>query len=331
MKLPAVVTAGDRGAAKPVHGESKAFLELGGRPLVAHVVSALQRVPEVCELWIVGDVERLHTVLSSDALRREIHKPIHLVPQGDSLYENAWGAYRRLLPGAGESGREPEPGDLDTQVLYLSADLPFATPAEISMFIRRAGALSCDYALGLVTEASMADFLPAAPGDPGIRMATFNLREGRFRQSNLHLVKPARILNRHYVEDMYKNRFQRELGSIAGLAWRLLRDERGGLRLLYYYALMHTAGVLDRRGYARIADRLRRWIPIARIEAGCSDLLRASFRFVVTEVGGAAIDIDNDHDYDVAKLRFAEWSKAQAVRAERALAAALPAGAEPSP
>jgi hypothetical protein len=239
------------------------------------------------------------------------------VPQQNNLYENAWGAYRRLLPGAGETGRDPEPADLDVQALYVSADLPFATPQEVSAFVRQASQLDCSYALGLVTEASMADFLPPAPGEPGIQMATFNLREGRFRQSNLHLVKPGRIVNRHYVEEMYRNRFQREISSIVGMAWRLFTSERGGFTILYYYFLMHCAGVVDRRGYRRLADALRRFIPIARIEAGCSHLLRASFRFVVTEAGGAAIDIDNEHDYDVAKLRYQEWSKLQAGRAEQ--------------
>ena len=317
MQIPAVVTAGDRGAAKAVYGESKGYLEIAGRPLVAHVVAMLQSVPEVSEIWIVGDAERLGSVLAAEPLRRALRKPLHVVPQQSNLYENAWGAYRRLLAGAGEAGRDPEPADLDTQALYISADLPFATPQEISAFVRQASQLDCSYALGLVTEASMADFRPAAPGEPGIQMATFNLREGRFRQSNLHLVKPARILNRHYIEEMYRNRFQRELGSILAMAWRLLRDERGGLGLLYYYFLMHCAGVVDRRGYRRLADLLRRFVPLARVEAGCSDLLRASFRFVVTQAGGAAIDIDNEHDYDVAKLRYAEWSKLQAGRAEQ--------------
>jgi hypothetical protein len=176
----------------------------------------------------------------------------------------------------------------------------------------------------------MADFQPSAPDEPGIRMATFNLREGRFRQSNLHLVKPGRIVNRHYVEEMYRNRFQREIGSIVSMAWRLFTSERGGLTILYYYFLMHCAGVLDRRGWRRLADALRCFIPIARIEAGCSHLLRASFRFVVTEAGGSAIDIDNEHDFDVAKLRYAEWSKLQAARAEQIYGAPAlgPGGAE---
>ena len=317
MKIPAVVTAGDRGAAKAVYGESKSYLEIAGRPLLAHVVATLQRVHEVSEIWIVGDAERLASVLAAEPLLRALRKPLHVVPQQSNLYENAWGAYRRLLPGAGESGRDPEPEDFDTQALYISADLPFATPQEISAFVRQARQLDCSYAVGLVTEESMVGFLPAAPGEPGIQMATFNLREGRFRQSNLHLVKPARIVNRHYIEELYRNRFQRELGSVVTLAWRLLTSERGGLGLLYYYLLMHCAGIVDRRGYRRLADALRRFVPLARVEAGCSDLLRASFRFVVTEAGGAAIDIDNEHDYDVAKLRYAEWSKLQAERAEQ--------------
>ena len=316
MRVPAVVTAGDRGAAKAIYGQSKGYLEIEGRPLVAHVVAALQRVPEVSEVWVVGDEERLRAVFASQTLRRELRKPLHLVPQLSNLYENAWGAYRRLLPGAGEGGRDPEAGDLDTAVLYLSADLPFATPQEISAFVREASQLDCSYALGLVTQASMADFLPTAPGEPGIRMASFNLREGRFRQSNLHWVRPARIVNRHYIEEMYRNRFQRELASIAPMAWRLLTSERGGLRVFYYFMLMHLAGVADRNGLPRLADALRRFVPLARVEACCSDLLRASFRLVVTQAGGSAIDIDNEHDYDVAKLRFAEWSKAQASRAE---------------
>ena len=85
-----------------------------------------------------------------------------------------------------------------------------------------------DYAVGLVTEESMRAFYPEAPGKGGIHMAYFNLREGRFRQSNLHLSRPGRVMNRTYVEEMYEHRHQREFAEIVGLAWRLLRSERGG-------------------------------------------------------------------------------------------------------
>src|SRR5262245_247106 len=322
MTIPAVLAAGDQGAAKAIYGESKAFLEIEGRPLVAHVARALQRVPEVSEVWVIGDPDRLGRALGEEDLRRELRKPLHVVPQLGNLYENVWNAYRRLLAVAGERGRDPEGPDLDRRVLYLPTDMPFATPEEISCFVREGLALDCDYALGLVTEESMEGFYPK-PGRPGIRMAYFNLREGRFRQSNLHLVRPARIGNRQYIEEMYRLRFQRRFGPISALAWRLLRSERGGLAIVWYYGLMHLAGLANRHGLGRVADLVRRWIPMARIERGCSDLLGTRFRFAVTRVGGCAVDVDNEHDFEVARDRYAEWTKAQRERA-LALCGTLP-------
>jgi hypothetical protein len=86
-----------------------------------------------------------------------------------------------------------------------------------------------------------------------------------------------------------------------------------------------VAGLADRRGLRRLADFLRRFLPIARVEATLGTLFRASFRFAITDVGGCAVDIDNEHDYDSARARFLEWREGQASRA-RAIggAAALP-------
>jgi GTP:adenosylcobinamide-phosphate guanylyltransferase len=188
--IPAIVTAGDRGAAKPIQGKSKVYLEIGGRPLVAHVVATLQRVPEISEVWVVGDPARLVDALAG--LVDELRKPLHVVPQFRNLYENCWETYRRLLPGAGPQGRDPEsPEDLDQRVLYLSADVPFMTPHEVSHFLRRGLEQDLDFFCGLSSESSMQPFYPAAKGEPGIRMAYFNVREGRFRQNNLHLVRPG--------------------------------------------------------------------------------------------------------------------------------------------
>jgi hypothetical protein len=331
MTVPAIIAAGDLRAAKAIHGESKAYLQLAGAPLVAHAVGVLQAVPEVSEVWVVGNPERLAAALGGEQLRASLRKPLHIVPQFRNLYENGWETYRRLLPGAGPQGRDPGPDDADVAVLYLSADIPFATPQEISAFVRQSLEARCDYALGLVTEESMRGFYPPAPGEPGIRMACFNLREGRYRQSNLHLIRPARIGNRHYIDEMYEHRHQREFGQIAALAWRLLKSERGGFATVTYYLLMHLAGLADRRGLRRSADLLRRLIPTARIERGVSSLLRASFRLIVTEGGGCAVDIDTEADFDAAKLRFESWWKAQRERAAQVYGAALGAGATPGP
>ena len=255
-----------------------------------------------------------------------------MVPQFRNLYENAWQTFRRLLPGAGPKGRDPIGPDLDQRVLYLSGDLPFAQPQELSSFVRQGLALDVDYAVGLVSEESLTSFYPKAPGEPGIRMAYFNLAEGRFRQSNLHLVRPARIVNRQYAEDLYEHRYQKEIGNILRLAWKLLRTEQGGARLLFYFVLMHLASIADRRGWRWLADRLRRSLPMRRVETALSLLLRTRMKFTVTDVGGCGIDIDNEHDYDAASVRFEEWYAAQAARALALHGPAdLPAASAPAP
>jgi GTP:adenosylcobinamide-phosphate guanylyltransferase len=325
-RVPAIVAAGDAKAARAVYGESKAYLEVGGRTLIASIVSVLQRVPDVSEVWVVGNAERLEKALDEETLRRELVKPLWIVPQYRNLYENAWYTYRRLLPGAGAEGRDPTPEEAEQPILYLSTDLPFATPQEIREFVRKGLAANVDYVLGLVTEHELEFFYPK-DGQPGITMAYFNLREGRFRQSNLHLVKPARLGKRHYIEDMYEHRYQRQLGQALGLAWRILADQGGGIRVLFYYGLMHLAGVLDRRGLRRLADLVRRAIGIGRVERACGALLQASFRFVVTGIGGCALDVDNEHDLDVARLRFAEWQR-ELVRVAELQQGPLPLPAE---
>jgi hypothetical protein len=298
-----------------VRGESKVFLELGGRALVAHVVSALQAVPEVSEVWVVGDAKRLQAAL--EPVRDELRTPLQLQEQFRNLYENAWEPYRRLLPGAGPDGRDPEsPEDLHTAILYASGDLPFAAPQEISAFVRAGLEKDCDYAIGFVEEASVAHFYPQAPGEPGIHPAYFNISEGRVRQSNLHLVRPGRLGNRRYVQDMYEHRHQKQFGNMLALGWEILSSEQGGLRIAFYYLLLHMASLADRWGWRRIADRIRSWVPTVRVEAAVSQLLRASFRLVITRCGGCAIDIDREDEYDAARARYGEWREAQHRRAE---------------
>lgn len=325
MPVPAIVTAGDLRASKAIYGESKAYLEVAGRPLIEHIVAVLEQVPEVSEVWVVGNAERLAGVFD-DAYRARFSKPLHIVAQFRNLYENGFETYRRLLPGAPPEGRDARPEEQDFPVLFLSSDLPFATPQEISDFVRRALDRGCDYAMGLVPEDALVPFYPRSTAETGIRMAYFNLREGRVRQNNLHLIRPAKLANRHYIEEMYEHRYQQEVGNIIALAWRLLRSERGGPAVVMYYALMHLAGIADRRGWRRIADLIRGWIPMGRIAKGCSGLLRCDFQFVVTEIGGCGIDVDNEHDLDVAREHFEEWSAMQsALAAERIGPLPLPA------
>ncbi len=317
MSVPAIVTAGDGRAAKAVYGENKVFLPVAGRPMVAGLVVTLQAVPEVSEVWVVGNRDRLEALFADEALRDEIDKPLFIVEQGRNLLENAWETYRRILSRDPERGRDPEGDEVDRFALYLSGDLPFATPQEISEFIRQGLALpDCDYALGLVTEDSVEAFRPTAEGEPGIEVAFFNLREGRLRQSNLHLARPARLGNRWRIEDMYEHRHQKQFWNMAVLGWKLFFSRSAGPWIMLLYLAMHLAGLADRWHLRGLADRLRGLVTIERNEAVVGRILGTRFRFVVTEAGGCAIDVDTDAEYDAVQARFDDWKRDQDARAE---------------
>ena len=306
MQVQAVLVAGDRGASRAIGGRSKTFAEVAGKPMVVHVIESLVFTPEVREIYVVGHAERLERALVGYGclqLAATHGCPIHVVPQRNSLFENVWHSFLRTLP----PGRPSE----DHPILVVPTDIPVAIPEEISDFVAKALETGADYGLGLSPASSLERFAPTDGGE-GIRMAYFNLREGRFRQNNLHLVRPLRMGNRHYIQEMYENRYQKEVGSALRLGWRVLRSEFRNLWVLYYFGLLHIAGVLDRRGHRRWADRVRRHTPLERIEAAMSALLRTRVVCVTTELGGAALDIDNAFDLAVADKMIGHWKAAQA-------------------
>lgn len=317
MGVPAIVTAGDRRAAKAVYGESKVYLEVEGVPLVARVVEVLQRVPEVTEVWVIGNSERLHAVLETPELQAALTKPLHIIEQFRNLFENCWESYRRALPDAPPDGRDPvSEEDLAFQVLYLSGDLPFATPEEVSDFIQRSQAADCDYGCGLVPQESLVDFLPAEAGGVGIDVAYFNMREGRLRQSNLHLAAPGNMGARELIEEMYEHRHQKSFWNMVAVGLRIFNRKGGGARVVLWYGLLHLGGLADRWGWKRVADWFRKANTLEHSEQAVSGLLQTRFRFIVTEVGGCAIDVDTEEEYDAVRVRFQEWTEAQIERAK---------------
>jgi CTP:molybdopterin cytidylyltransferase MocA len=319
--VPAIVTAGDSRAAKAVHGKSKVYLELDGLALVAHVVRTLQAVPEVDAVWVVGDLPKLEAALGSPRVREALTKPLRLVAQQRDLITNAWETYRRVLSDDERAGRDPGPADLDREILYLSGDLPLATPQELSAFVRAAQARvragEADYVLGLCPADALEVFRPRVPGEAGIEVAYFNTRDGRLRQNNLHYARPARIGRLDRIEEMYEHRHQRRFWNMFVLAIRLLLARVGGLKIAVLFGVMHMAGVADRRGRRRLARWLGRRVTLEINRKTIAKLLDTKFVFTVTESGGCALDIDTEEEYDAMRARFAEWSKGQQARSER--------------
>jgi GTP:adenosylcobinamide-phosphate guanylyltransferase len=310
LRIQAILLAGDGGASKAVRGASKAFVEIAGKPMVVHVVEALLHTPEVSEVFATGDTLKLEKAFAEHgcvALSAARGRALHVVPQGATLYENIWNSFLRSLPPT----TEPDP---EHAVLVVPSDIPLVIPQEISEFLAKAAKLEADYVIGLTPEEALEPYRPHA-GEPGIEMAYFNLREGRLRQNNLHCVRPLKMRNRHYVQDMYENRYQKEWGNMLRLAWRVLSREWRNLWVLGFYLVMHVAGVLQRRGYRRLSDWVRQFAALPTVERGMSDLLQTRVLCTTTGLGGAALDIDNSEDLEVAERMFARWKREQQARA----------------
>jgi CTP:molybdopterin cytidylyltransferase MocA len=305
-RYPAVLLAGDRRASRSVDGRSKAYLPVGGKPMVIHVLEALLRSPAVGDVFVVGDARRLQECLRESGVLASAaahSRAVHVVPQRDTLYENAWHGFLRSVP--------PGSADPDERaILALPADVPLLLPEEVTEFVARAEATDADYVLGLTPGVALEPFAPSA-GRPGIVMACFNLREGRFRQSNLHWVRPLRMGNRHYIEDMYEARHQREFLPSLWLALQVLVRELRLLWVLVPYLVLHTAGLCDRRGWTRCARLVRQLVSFASVQRAASALLRTRFALVVTSFGGAALDIDNEADREIADKQFPDWRRLQ--------------------
>jgi hypothetical protein len=87
------------------------------------------------------------------------------------------------------------------------------------------------------------------------------------------------------------------------------------------------AGVANRHNFSALASWFRQLVSLRSVERSVGSLLRTDFRFVMTEVGGCAVDIDNEQEYAIASQRFDEWSVAQSEKAERLYGAlSLPPG-----
>ena len=281
--VSAVVMAGDRGAAKAVNGESKVYLEIGGAPARrARGRVAAARARGLARSGSSATRRGSRPLLGAQ-LRAALRSRSTSCRSSATSTRTRWQTYRRLLPGAPPEGRDPGPEDLDQR-----GALPLGRPARSRR--RRRSPRSCAQSLARATattrsawstEESMRGLLPGGTGRAGHRMAYFNVRDGRFRQSNLHLVRPARIGNRHYIEEMYEHRYQKEFGNIAGAGLAvLLLSEQGGLAVASLLrADAPRAAWRDRRGWRRLADWLRRADSDPRASSaasrGCSAALPA--------------------------------------------------------
>ncbi|MDH5638459.1 MAG: NTP transferase domain-containing protein [Nitrospinota bacterium] len=304
--MDAVILCGDKGASRMVEGESKAFLFMSGKPLFLRVALAVADVDRVARLFIIGDKAKIDLHLSRHP---PLSKPVVTLEQQGSLLENILAGFIATIDGYQPGMENTIPSIRDKVVMLAPGDTPLLHPAEINEFLDGANMEDFDYVAGLTPDHVMARYLPAG-GEPGISMAYMHFREGRFRINNLHVARPFACRNLDVVQLIYASRYQKDLKNIARLT-RDMWEHHVKLQCLLLYAGLQAAMFLSFVRLRFLGDIIRRFIPLKSVAEAASRILGMRVSWAVTTRGGAALDVDNDIDYETMKKMFHQWKEMQ--------------------
>ena len=304
-----IIAAGNRRASREVLGTNKIMLPVAGAPVITHVLSAVERAACVDRIFVVGDVRQLEPALQSPHSPFQGTRPVRLIEQYNTFYENVWEGFLHTLPDY-----DPKVGwqvyadgpEVDKAALFMSGDIPLATPQEIDAFVAACDLDRFDYFLGVTSKAKLQAYYPRQRR-PGMTMAYFTLRGLEFRQNNLHLVRPLRLGNRFYIEKMYEYRYQKEWHNIARLCWELLGKQRSSWRFVAAFLRLHAARVLARYGLAEYRLSRPVFLDLPVVCSLLSQLLDTRFTVVNTHHGGCTLDIDNAEQYAAICANFTAW------------------------
>lgn len=305
-RYDAVLLAGDTGASRTICGRNKSFLEIDGIPLLLYVLKALEKAERVNRICLIGPYDNLLKALDDHHNLLAQTKAITVCPQGESLFSNAWKSFLHLNPEAEEL---PPAGSqlAEKTVFYLSGDIPLVTPVEIDAFLSLCDPERYDYFLGLALAENLRSFYPQR-GTPGIKTNFFHIKEGRFRQNNLHLVKPLKVTNRHYIQKVYDYRYQKDLSNILKLAYEFIKVHVGWDGFLCYL-LLHWHQFLSRIHMNPLTLPTRKVLPRSFIESCISRVLGTRFATTISPFVGAVLDIDNEKDYTTMCTMFSSWQR----------------------
>ena len=305
MKVDAAILIGDRGKSRPVKGDNKNFLEIKGLPLFFYVLQSLESSIYVKQILIVGDRVRIRKTIDRHAQQLKSPEKIILLEQGRNLFENSFIAAKKALSLEGDSDWVINPEMEDKAILFLPGDTPLLTPQEINEFLEKCDLSRFDYFLGMSTEEGLKPFYPTSK-TKGFKMAYYFVKEKKYRQSNIHLTKPLKIRNRYYIQKMYDYRYQKQFLNFLRLLWAFYRANVRA-KEIYYYLVLYWNFLLSRIGLETFTLLFRELVSRAKIEQAIGNLLGCRFTIVETKLTGAALDIDNEKDYETMKAMFDKW------------------------
>ncbi len=300
--LDAIVLAGThRNPKRLISGKNKAFLEIGGRPLVRHVVDALLEATGIAEIFVVGPVEQLGLALQG------VPSTVRTVQQEGKMLTNTWAA---IYAAESRHSREPVEQVHNRPVLIISCDLPLISAHAIDDFVSRCAARDDDpenpYALmvGVVEEEGVRPFYPEN-NQPGVIRPYVELSFGRVRLANIYVARPRNLAHQEFLQTGFTLRKAKDWRNVVLLVFRVL-SQPGGWGAAWLTLRLQLTLMLSRKK-GRLYQRLRKGNSRARIEKAVGDVLGGSVRVITTPYGGLSLDVDDEEDYRVLDQRYQDW------------------------
>lgn len=296
--MKCILLAGNRKDYKPVGNKpNKALLEVAGTSIIARMLSELDQVQQISAIAVVGPLEFLKTKVETIIENKNIDKPVCFVQQGDSLIENVFLG----IEGLGLSRKTQEP------IFILPGDLPLVQHQEIQEFLENADMDTCDFATGLASEKALQRYYPTAT-QKGIKMAYFYFAEGAFRPNNFHAVRPGSVAFSEYIAKTYHLRYQKKLRNIMIMFFELLKLTIKVPTGFLFYLGMQWLRFLHTVGFHKTGDFFAVAFKIKHAERYISAILGTRYRLIPMSRAGAALDVDNDVDYQTIHARYDEWT-----------------------
>jgi len=301
--LDAIVLAGtDTNPRRLLRGENKAFLNIGGQPLVKRVVNALLEASSIGQVFVVGPSERLREVLA------DAPPLVTIVEQAGQMLGNAWQAIYASEARFREQHGRDEPL---RPLLFISSDLPLISAAAVDDFVSRCAAEDAaqeekfSMLAGVAEEASLTPYYPDR-GGAGIERPYVHLADCRVRLANIYVGRPRTLLHQEFLQTGFDHRKAEKWKNVLALVWHFL-GQSGGWQAAWI-TLRLQATLLASRSRGRLYRKLRGGNLTRRIERACSTVLGGPVRMVITPYGGLSLDADNEEDFDILSQRFDDWS-----------------------
>ena len=293
--IDAIVLAGTHSdPSRWIHGKNKAFLIVDGRPLLRHVIAALQAAKSIADIFVVGPVDQMSDALPS------LPEQVRLVQQLGNMLTNCWAGVNASEEQR-NSARDPM-----RAFLMISSDLPLVSSIALDDFVARCAAddQASDHAyglmIGLADEAGLKPFSGA-----GIERPFVEFEFARVRLANIYVVRPWQLTHQEFLQTGFGFRKTIHWRNVVGLAFSFLSQE-GGWQAAWMTLRLQATLLAARRG-GRLYRRLRKWNTRERVEARTSRVLGGPVRLVISPFGGLSLDVDDEEDFRKLAGRYDEW------------------------